>query len=36
LYGEGDRVLVRGTLQAGDEVIVEGVQRVVVGQLVSL
>ncbi|MGL5808125.1 MAG: efflux RND transporter periplasmic adaptor subunit [Xenococcaceae cyanobacterium] len=36
LYGEGDRVFVRGTLQRGDRVIVEGVQRVVVGQLVSL
>ncbi len=36
LYGEGDRVFVRGTLQPGDRVIVEGVQRVVVGQLVSL
>jgi multidrug efflux pump subunit AcrA (membrane-fusion protein) len=35
LYGEGDRVLVRGTLQPGDAVIVEGVQRVVVGQLVN-
>jgi multidrug efflux pump subunit AcrA (membrane-fusion protein) len=36
LYGEGDRVFVRGTLQPGDRVIVEGVQRIVVGQLVNL
>jgi multidrug efflux pump subunit AcrA (membrane-fusion protein) len=35
LYGEGDRVLVRGTLQPGDRVIVEGVQRVVPGQLIK-
>jgi multidrug efflux pump subunit AcrA (membrane-fusion protein) len=35
LYSQGDRVLVRGTLQSGDAVIVEGVQRVVAGQLIS-
>jgi multidrug efflux pump subunit AcrA (membrane-fusion protein) len=35
LYGEGDRVLVRGTLQPGDRVIVEGTHRIVPGQQVS-
>lgn len=34
LYSEGDRVLVRGTLQPGDAVIAEGTQRIVAGQFV--
>lgn len=34
LHTEGDRVLVRGTIQAGDTVIVDGTQRIVPGQLV--
>ncbi len=34
LQTESDRVLVRGTLQAGDEVIVNGTHRLVPGQLV--
>jgi len=36
LYTEGDRALVRGLLQPGDTVIVDGTQRVVPGQLVRL
>jgi len=34
LHTEGERALVRGTLQAGDRVIREGVQRIVPGQWV--
>lgn len=34
LHTEGDRVLVRGTIQPGDTVVVEGTQRIVPGQLV--
>lgn len=34
LYTEGDRVLVRGMLQPSDTVILDGVQRIVPGQLV--
>lgn len=34
LHAEGERVLVRGTIQAGNTVIVDGTQRVVPGQLV--
>jgi multidrug efflux pump subunit AcrA (membrane-fusion protein) len=33
---EGDRLLVRGTLTSGDEVIVEGVHRIVPGQMVEV
>lgn len=33
---EGDRLLVRGTLTAGDKVIVEGVHRIVPGQMVEV
>jgi multidrug efflux pump subunit AcrA (membrane-fusion protein) len=36
IENDGDQSLVRGTLQAGDEVIVEGVHRVVPGQLVEI
>ncbi|WP_250125600.1 efflux RND transporter periplasmic adaptor subunit [Chroococcidiopsis sp. CCMEE 29] len=36
LYTESDRALVRGLLQPGDTVIVDGTQRVVPGQLVRL
>ena len=36
LYTEGERVLVRGTLQKGDRVIVNGTNRITSGQLVSL
>ncbi|MEM9539257.1 MAG: efflux RND transporter periplasmic adaptor subunit [Cyanobacteria bacterium P01_E01_bin.42] len=32
LHAEGDRVLVRGTLQAGDRVILDGTHRIVSGQ----
>lgn len=35
LYTEGDRVLVRGTLQSNDPVIASGTQRIVPGQLVQ-
>ncbi|MBV6621905.1 MAG: efflux RND transporter periplasmic adaptor subunit [Rivularia sp. (in: Bacteria)] len=35
LETNGKRVLVRGTIQAGDTIIVDGVQRLVPGQLVS-
>ena len=35
LYTKGDRVLVRGTISAGDRVILSGTHRIVVGQLVS-
>ena len=31
---EGDRVLVRGLLQTGDRVVIDGVQRLVTGQTV--
>ncbi len=34
LHAEGDRVLVRGTLQAGDLIVADGAQRVVPGQRV--
>ncbi|NER37376.1 MAG: HlyD family efflux transporter periplasmic adaptor subunit [Oscillatoria sp. SIO1A7] len=34
LYANGDRVLVRGTIQAGDSIVTGGAQRVVPGQLV--
>lgn len=33
---EGDRLLVRGTLTSGDEVIVEGIHRIVPGQMVEV
>jgi multidrug efflux pump subunit AcrA (membrane-fusion protein) len=36
LYTEGDRSLVRGTLQAGDRAIVNGTHRVVVGDRVQV
>lgn len=36
IENNGDQSLVRGTLQAGDDVIVEGVHRVVPGQLVEI
>ena len=36
LHTESDRVLVRGTIQPGDTVIVSGTQRVVPGQLVQI
>ena len=35
LYTESDRVLVRGTISAGDRIISSGTHRIVVGQLVS-
>ena len=35
LYTEGDRVLVRGTINAGDRIILSGTHRIVVGQLVD-
>ena len=35
LETQGDRVLVRGTLQPGDEVIVDGTHRIIPGQLVK-
>ena len=35
IHAEGDRVLVRGTIQSGDSIIVSGTQRIVNGQLVS-
>lgn len=35
LETNGKRVLVRGTIQAGDAIVVDGVQRLVPGQLVS-
>lgn len=34
LHTEGNRVLVRGTIQSGDTVIIDGTQRIVPGQLV--
>jgi len=34
LHNTGDRVLVRGTLQTGDQVIINGIHRLVPGQLV--
>ncbi len=34
LHTEGNRVLVRGTIQSGDTVIIDGTQRIVSGQLV--
>lgn len=36
LYTQSDRVLVRGTLQAGDVIITQGTQRVVPGQKVAV
>jgi hypothetical protein len=36
LHTESDRVLVRGTLQAGEQVITGGTHRVVPGQVVRL
>jgi len=36
LHTEGDRVLVRGTLTAGDRIVRAGVQRIVPGQVVNL
>ena len=36
LHSQSDRVLVRGTLQANQQVIVDGVHRLVPGQLVSV
>jgi multidrug efflux pump subunit AcrA (membrane-fusion protein) len=33
---QGDRLLVRGTLTSGDRVIVEGVHRIVPGQMVEI
>ena len=35
LYTQDDRVLVRGTISAGDRIILSGTHRIVVGQLVS-
>ncbi|MGK7927765.1 MAG: efflux RND transporter periplasmic adaptor subunit, partial [Spirulina sp.] len=35
LNTDGDRVLVRGTLQAGDRVILDGTHRIVSGQWVE-
>ncbi|MEM7594482.1 MAG: efflux RND transporter periplasmic adaptor subunit, partial [Cyanobacteria bacterium P01_A01_bin.83] len=35
LETQGDRVLVRGTLQEGDEIIVDGTHRLIPGQLVK-
>ncbi|AFY53198.1 RND family efflux transporter, MFP subunit [Rivularia sp. PCC 7116] len=35
LETNGKRVLVRGTIQAGDAIVIDGVQRLVTGQLVS-
>ena len=35
LETKGERVLVRGTLQAGDAIVTDGTQRLVPGQLVS-
>ncbi|MEM8832866.1 MAG: efflux RND transporter periplasmic adaptor subunit [Cyanobacteria bacterium P01_G01_bin.19] len=36
LHSEGDQILVRGTLQSGQQVIVDGIHRLVPGQLVSV
>lgn len=36
LHTEGDRVLITGTIQAGDRVVSGGVQRIVPGQLVQV
>ena len=36
LHNEGDRVLVRGTIQPGDRAITSGTHRIVPGQLVTL
>lgn len=36
LYTEGDRALVRGTVQAGDRIVESGTQRIVPGQRVTL
>ena len=35
LHNDGDRVLVKGTLQSGDRVIVNGTHRLVPGTLVK-
>ena len=35
LETNGKRVLVRGTIKAGDTIVVDGVQRLVPGQLIS-
>ena len=35
LYTEGDRVLVRGTITAGEEVVNSGTNRLVSGQIVK-
>ncbi|PMB00835.1 efflux transporter periplasmic adaptor subunit [Fischerella thermalis CCMEE 5268] len=36
VHTEGDRVLVRGAIESGDNVIVDGIQRIVPGQLVHI
>jgi hypothetical protein len=36
LETDGERVLVRGTLKAGDAIVADGTQRLVSGQLVSM
>lgn len=36
VHTEGDRVLVRGAIESGDNVIIDGIQRIVPGQLVHI